>query len=87
MKTLVSLSVSAIAILVLPFNPVLAGDYAYSDYYYCDDRYDCDDGHAYTYYPDYDYSYEYYVDDHDYRPPRHSRRWVRERFEHPLGRK
>lgn len=49
--------------------------------------------------PGYDYGYGYgpryrtyyyddgYYDDDYYRPHRHSRRWVRERFEHPLGRR
>jgi hypothetical protein len=52
-------------------------------------------GPSYGYYPRYRYydddyyprrSYYYYDD--GYRPYRkHSRRWVRERFEHPLGRR
>lgn len=46
------------------------------------DDYDYDD---YDYYPR---RRSYYYDDYAYRSYRkHSRRWVRERFEHPLGRR
>lgn len=55
-------------------------------------------GPGYGYYPsygyyddDYDYyprrSYYYYDDGYDRRYRKHSRRWVKERFEHPLGRR
>lgn len=52
------------------------------------DYYD-DYGYGYGYGPSYGYYDDgyYYSDDHDYRPRRHSRRWVKERFEHPLGRR
>ncbi len=50
-------------------------DYGYYDGYYGDDYY----------YPRRSY---YYYDRYDDRPShRHSRRWVKERFEHPLGRR
>lgn len=43
---------------------------------------------SYGYYDDYDYypRRSYYRDRYD-RPYRHSRRWTKERFEHPLGRR
>jgi hypothetical protein len=45
---------------------------------------------GYGYYDDYDYyprrSY-YYYDRYDRPYRKHSRRWVKERFEHPLGRR
>lgn len=48
-------------------------------------------GYGYDDYPryrSYDYDDYGYYDDDDYRPyRRHSRKWVRERFEHPLGRR
>jgi len=49
----------------------------YPSYGYYDDDY-------YDYYPRRRSSY-YYDDDRPYR--KHSRRWVKERFEHPLGRR
>jgi len=41
------------------------------------------------YYPSYGYygPRRYYGSDYEYRPYKHSRRWVKERFEHPLGRR
>jgi hypothetical protein len=51
---------------------------SYGSYYDDDDGYD-----GYDYSPRRSYSYDRY-----YRPYRtHSRRWVKERFEHPLGRR
>lgn len=47
-------------------------------------------GYGYGYYPRRSYyypRYSYYDDGYYYRPYRRDRRWVRERFEHPLGRR
>jgi hypothetical protein len=49
--------------------------------------YDYDYGYGYGYGPRYGYYYDDGYYDYDYRPRRYSRRWVRERFEHPLGRR
>lgn len=59
----------------LYIGPSYGYDYGYRDYY--------DDDYYYDY-PRRYRSYDYYYD----RPYRkHSRRWVRERFQHPLGRR
>ncbi|WP_072396983.1 hypothetical protein [Hyphomicrobium sp. CS1GBMeth3] len=56
---------------------------------YIGPSYDYDYGYAYRpRYRSYYYDDYYYDDGYDYRPYRHyNRRWVRKRFEHPLGRR
>lgn len=65
-----------VGIYVGPGYGYYSGGY-YPSYGYYDDGY----------YPRYRYRHSYYDDD-GYRPyRRHSRRWAKERFEHPLGRR